>query len=127
MRQPVTMRVTNFDDKSLMMSMKTRQKHGSMLPNTIRCITCGPSNCGKTNVLMSMLESPHGLYFENVYVYSKSLQQLKYQYLEKLLAPIDEIGYFTFANNSDVIPPSESFPNSIFIIDDVACDKQGTI
>ena len=127
MRQPVTIRVTNFDDKSQMMSPKTRRRHGSMLPNTIRCLICGPSNCGKTNVLVSLLESPHGVRFENVYVYSKSLQQPKYQYLENLLTPIDEIGYFTFSNNSDVIPPNESLPNSIFIFDDVACDKQDTI
>ena len=127
MRQPMTIRVTNFDDKSQMMPSKTKRRHGSMLPNTIRCLICGPSNCGKTNVLVSLLESPHGVRFENVYVYSKSLQQPKYQYLENLLAPIDEIGYFTFSNNSDVIPPSESLPNSIFIFDDVACDKQDTI
>ena len=127
MRQPVTIRVSNFDDKSQMMPPKTRRRHGSMLPNTIRCLICGPSNCGKTNVLMSLLESPHGVRFENVYVYSKSLQQPKYQYLENLLTPIDEIVYFTFSNNSDVISPSESLPNSIFIFEDVACDKQDTI
>jgi len=39
-----------------------------MLPSIIRAIVCGPSNCGKTNVLISMLESPHGVRFENVYV-----------------------------------------------------------
>ena len=98
-----------------------------MLPNTLRSLICGPSDCGKTNVLVSLLESSHGVRFENVYVYSKSLQQPKYQYLENLLTPIDEIGYFTFSNNSDVIPPSESLPNSIFIFDDVTCDKQDTI
>lgn len=69
------------------------RKHGTLLPNTVRAIICGPSNCGKTNILISLLESPHGLRFENVYVYSKSLQQPKYQYLEKLLTPIDEIGF----------------------------------
>ena len=127
MRQPVTIRVTNFDDKSQMMSSKTRRRHGSMLPNTIRCLICGPSNCGKTNVLVSLLENPHGVRFENVYVYSKSLQQPKYQYLENLVTPINEIRYFTFSNNSDVIPPNKSLPNSIFIFDDVACDKQDTI
>ena len=40
---------------------------------------------------------------------------------------IDEIGYFTFFNNSDVVPPSEARPNSIFIFDDVACDKQDAV
>ena len=38
-----------------------------------------------------------------------------------------EIGYFTFSNNSDVVPPSEECPNSIFIFDDVACDKQNAV
>ena len=32
-----------------------------------------------------------------------------------------------FSNNSDVVPPSEARPNSIFIFDDVACDKQDTV
>jgi len=36
---------------------------------------------------------------------------------------IDEIGYFTFSNNSDVIPPNEARPNSIFIFDDVATSR----
>ena len=95
-----------------------------MLPNTIRSIVCGPSNCGKTNVLMSLLESPHGVRFKNVYVYAKSLQQPKYRYLEHLLGSMDEIGYFTFSSNSEVIPTTEALPNSIFVFDDVACDKQ---
>ncbi|XP_011698121.1 PREDICTED: uncharacterized protein LOC105456047 [Wasmannia auropunctata] len=98
-----------------------------MLPTSIRGIICGPSNCGKTNVLISLLESPHGVRFENVYIYSKSLQQPKYQYLESILSPIEEIGYFTFSNNSDVVPPNEALPNSIFVFDDVACDKQDVI
>jgi hypothetical protein len=59
-------------------------RHGRMLPNTIRGIICGSSNCGKTNVMLSLLESTHGVCFENVYVYSKLLHQPKYQYLEKL-------------------------------------------
>jgi len=61
-----------------------------------------------------------------MYVYSKSLQQPKYQYLENLLS-IDEIGYFTFSNNSDIVSPSEARPNSIFVFDDVACHKQDTV
>jgi len=48
--------------------------------------------------------------FENVYVYSKSLQQPKYRFLENLLAPIEEIGYFTFSNNNDVLLWNEVIP-----------------
>ena len=62
-------------------------------------------------------------------MYSKSLQQSKYRYLENLLAPIEEIGYFTFSNNNDVVSdsPNEALPNSIFVFNDVACDKQNAI
>jgi len=98
-----------------------------MLSSTIRVIICDPSNYGKTNILIILLGSPHGVRFENVYVYSKSLLQPKYQYLENLLSSIDEIGYFTFSNNSDVVPPSDAHPNSIFVFDDVAYDKQDTM
>ncbi|KAG5314838.1 GVQW3 protein, partial [Acromyrmex insinuator] len=103
------------------------EKTATSIATTIRAIICGPSNCGKTNVLISLLESPNGVRFENVYVYSKSLQQPKYRYLENLFTSIDEIGYFTFSNNSDIVPPSEAHPNSIFIFDDVACDKQDAV
>ncbi|KYN39371.1 hypothetical protein ALC56_06240 [Trachymyrmex septentrionalis] len=102
-------------------------RFGPLLSNTIRCIICGPSNCGKTNALISLIESPHGVRFENVYVYLKSLFQPKYRYLEELLESINGISYYAFSNNRDVIPPKEALPNSIFVFDDVACDNQNTI
>lgn len=101
------------------------QKHGPLLPSSVRCVICGPSACGKTNVMVSLLESPNGLRFENVYVYSKSLRQPKYQYLNKLFASVGEdVRYFAFSENTDVILPAEARPNSIFVFDDVACDEQ---
>jgi len=39
-----------------------------MLPISKCGIICAQSNCGKTNVLISLLESPYGVRFENVYV-----------------------------------------------------------
>jgi len=71
-RQIQTIRVTNFDDR-LIIEKKIR-KHENMLPISIRDIICGPSNCGKTNVLINLLENQHSVRFENVYIYSKSLQ-----------------------------------------------------
>jgi len=85
-RQARIMKVSNFDDR--LISEKKVRKHGNMLPTTIHGIVCGPSNCGNTNMLISLIESPYGVRFENVYVCSKSLQQPKYRYLENLLAPI---------------------------------------
>lgn len=125
-QQPYTIRVKNMDDKTQGVCEKAC-RHGKMLPNTIRGIICGPSNCGKTNVMISLLESPNGVRFENVYVYSKSLNQPKYRYLERLLGSIDEIGYFTFSDNNTIVPHSEALPNSVFVFDDIACDKQNAI
>ena len=113
--------VSNLDRKTRLMSDETVEeicRHGPLLPNTIRCIICGSSNYGKTNALISLIESPHDVRFENVYVYSKSLFQPKYQYLEELLESINGIGYHAFSNNRDVILLKE-VPNSIFVFDDV--------
>ena len=37
------------------------------------------------------------------------------------------MGYYTFSDNEDVIPPDSAKPNSIMIFDDVACEKQNNI
>lgn len=106
-----------------------QQQHhrGTLLPSTIRCIISGPSNCGKTNVMITLLENINGLRFENVYVYSKSLYQPKYEYLRNLLKPIKGISYYEFDDNHEIMHPSKANINSIFIFDDVACDKQSVI
>lgn len=103
------------------------KKHGELLPNTIRAVFCGPSNCGKTNALLSLIIHPNGLRFENIYLYSKSLNQPKYQYLEKLLKPLKDVNYYPFSENEQVIPVNDAKQNSLFIFDDVACEKQNNI
>ena len=104
-----------------------RKKHSLLLPNSIRGIIVGPSNCGKTNVMLTLIGHPNGLKFENVYIYSKSLHQPKYQYLQKVLEPIKGMGYYTYSDNSEVCPVDSVRKNSIFIFDDIACDKQDNI
>jgi len=47
--------------------------------------------------------------------------------VKNLLVPIEEIGYFTYSNNNDIVSLSETLSNSIFIFDDVVCDKQDAI
>lgn len=102
-------------------------KHGPLLPNTLRCIISGPSNCGKTNVLFNLLTNKHGLCFNNVYIFSKSLNQPKYQLLKKVLTDVKEIGYFTFNANVDIIPPHHAKPYSVFIFDDVSTENQNIV
>lgn len=103
------------------------KRHGPLLPDSIRGVFCGPSGCGKTNALISLLIHPNGLKFENVYIYSKSLNQPKYTFLQKLFEPIREIKYFTFSDCEQVISPDEAMPNSVMIFDDIACEKQNAL
>ena len=48
------------------MQAKSKRRHGELLPNNIRGIFCGPSNCGKTNALLTLITNPSGLKFENI-------------------------------------------------------------
>lgn len=124
-KQHNSLPVRNSD--TLCLQKINERKHSLLLPDSIRGIIVGPSNCGKTNVMVSLIEHPNGLKFQNVYVYSKSLNQPKYQYLEKILSSIKGIGYYAYADNTEICPVDEVQPNSIFIFDDVACDKQNNI
>lgn len=123
-KQNDTFTVNNVLEK---VEFKRSSRHGPLLPPSIRCIICGPSNCGKTNLMFSLLTESNGLKFANVYLYSKSLEQPKYKLLIKILSGIPEIGCFAFENSGDVLSPSEARPDSVIVFDDVACDDQGSI
>lgn len=103
------------------------KKHGPLLPNSIRAVFCGPSGCGKTNALISLIIHPNGLKFENIYIYSKSLNQPKYMFLKDLLQSINGMKYFAFNDGEQVISPDRALPNSLMIFDDIACEKQDSL
>lgn len=122
-KQQHSLEVINFDvdDKTQVC------RHGPLLPNSIRGIICGPSGSGKTNLIVTLLFDVNGLRFNNVYVYSKSLYQEKYQTLESTLKKAGNIGYFPYKDSDEIIDPNEALENSIFIFDDVACERQEKI
>lgn len=124
--QQQQLKVKNYD-KILCRDGEKSSKHGDLFPDSIRALIVGPSNCGKTNVMISLLEERTGLAFSNVYIYSKSLHQPKYEYLKILITKIKEIGFYTFADNCNVIPPSEAKPDSVFIFDDITSEKQDSV
>lgn len=103
------------------------KRHGDLLPSSIRCLIAGPSGCGKTNAMLSLVYDLNGLCFENIYVYSKSLYQPKYQTLEKILQGVKTIKYFPYNENTEILPPSDAQPNSIFIFDDIVCDNHDKV
>lgn len=121
--------INNFDSIDRLKINKKFKRHGELFPSSIRSIICGPSNCGKTNLILSLIVQPNGLRFQNVYVYSKSLHQAKYFFLKNILSNMqqDGVNYFEYSNNEDVISPSKSKANSVFIFDDIICEKQHTV
>lgn len=102
-------------------------KHGNLLPNTVRCIISGPSNCGKTNVVFNLITQPNGLKFNNVYIFSKSLNQPKYKLLDKVLTETSEVNFYKYSENDNIMEPNQANPYSIFIFDDVACENHNSI
>lgn len=128
-KQKITFNIVNLDKimKTNSESKKPTKTHGALLPSSIRCIICGPSNCGKTNCMLNLLFSPNGLHFKNVYVFSKSLNQPKYKFLKCVMKNIDDIGLYMFSENDEVLHPADIKPNSVMIFDDVACENQKNI
>lgn len=102
-------------------------KHGTLIPNTVRCIISGPSNCGKTNVVFNLITQPNGLKFNNVYIFSKSLNQPKYKLLDKILTETSEVNFYKYSENDSIMEPNQANPYSIFIFDDVACENHNSI
>ena len=126
-KQAVTLPIENFDDVDNEKNKKNITRHGNLLPNTIRAVFAGPSGCGKTNALLALLTHANGVRFENLYVYSKSLDQAKYKFLERLLQPLNGMGFFSFSEHENVISPDQALPDSIMIFDDIACEKQDNV
>lgn len=110
--------VENHDSPEELSRMK---KHGELLPDSIRCLVIGPSNCGKTNALLSLLIHPNGVRFQNIYLFSKSVDQPKYRKLREILEPLDEVNFFGSKNIDDLLSDNDKLlPDSVVVFDDLA-------
>lgn len=122
-KQPVSLEV----NKTRWECPPKKPRHSVLLPNTIRCIICGPSNCGKTNIMLSLILHKNGLKFKNLYIYSKTTFQPKYRFLKEVFSRIPQVNLFMFSDNKDVISPETALENSVIIFDDVTCENQVNI
>jgi len=98
--------------------------HGALFPKHIRGLICGPSGSGKTNLVFTILTEKNGLFYSNIYILSKSLEQTKYKLLKAIF---DKVGGLKskFIRNSEELPTVEECPpNTVIIIDDVLCLKE---
>lgn len=108
-------KVINYDAFS---DDNQHSRQGPNLPSDIRAIFAGSSNSGKTNLILSLLLSPHGISFKNIYLFSKTLEQPKYKFLKRVMDG-EAINFKQFSDGSEV----KEVPNHTVVIhDDVTFD-----
>ena len=76
------MEIPNYDISGEAADKKFKQLFPFMPSDTFRMLICGVSGCGKTNTLYHMLIKPL-LYYDEIYLYVRNLEQDKYQRLIK--------------------------------------------
>jgi len=118
------MRIPNYDTKRIDSNFKRLLSY--MPSNTFRMLMCGPTGCGKTNTLMHMIYNVR--YYDKIYLYSKNLDQPKYQGLLQTFAPISrECGYEVVGASNDQILPLEELDDKsqkVVTFDDFVCEKK---
>lgn len=114
-QQPSKLKVENFDEQN----QSERRRHGKLFPNQLRVLIAGPSGAGKTNILLSLIFEKHGVSFENIYIYSKTIDQPKYKLLKDVIKPLKGIDMY-MTNDLLAFPSTEEVKqNSLVIFDDV--------
>ncbi|CAH3179864.1 unnamed protein product [Porites lobata] len=98
-----------------------------MPSDTFRMLICGNSGSGKTNLLYHMLIKPL-LYFDEIYLYARNLEQDKYkQLMQKMRELSSKVGYeILHVSNDEITPVSEmdyEDNQKLVIFDDYVCDK----
>jgi len=100
---------------------------------SIRCLIVGPANCGKTNLLFNFILNDEMLNYDRLYIYSKTLSQPKYRFLQSLFEDVEqELGKrIAFFHNSqtELAAPEDLDPSyrNLVVFDDVLLDKQNNI
>ena len=106
---------------------KYKQLFPYMPSDTFRMLICGNSGSGKTNLLYHMLIKPL-LYYDEIYLYARNLEQDKYQNLiQKMRELSSKLGYeILHVSNDEITPVSEmdyEDNQKLVIFDDYVCDK----
>ena len=119
------MEIPNYDVDNKNKKFKYRF---SFMPNdTFRMLICGNSGSGKTNLLYHMLIQPL-LYYDEIHLYAKNLEQEKYQNLINKMNHISgKTGYDVMKVSNDAIIPIKDVGyednQKIIIFDDYVCEK----
>ena len=119
------MEIPNYD--SVTKNKKFKQLYSFMPHDTFRMLICGNSGSGKTNMLYHMLIVPL-LYFDEIYLYAKNLNQEKYQNLMNKMNEMSRtVGYDIMTVSNDKIIPINDIDyednQKLVIFDDYVCEK----
>ena len=119
------MKIPNYDPKFSTVK-HYKQGHPCMPTDVFRMLICGPSNSGKTNILLHMIYKL--LCYDKIYLFSKNLHQNKYQaLLQDFASKIDPaVGYQVIEAPGDEIIPLEELPvanQKIVVFDDLVCES----
>ena len=117
------MEIPNYDTDEL--DKKYKQLFPFMPSDTFRMLICG--NSGKTNLLYHMLIKPL-LYYDEIYLYARNLEQQKYQRLmQKMRELSHKLGHEILHVSNDEITPVKEMDyednQKLVIFDDYVCDK----
>ena len=106
---------------------KYKQLFPYMPSDIFRMLICGNSGSGKTNLLYHMLIKPL-LYFDEIYLYARNLEQDKYKKKKKKMRELSsKVGYeILHVSNDEITQVTEldyEGNQKLVIFDDYVCDK----
>jgi len=87
-----------------------------------RLIICGPTGCGKTNLLLNLIFQY--LYFNKLYVYAKMLDEDKYIYLQDVFEQMREKAEKIYGDQIDDLALFRSNLTDVDSVNDVDDRKQ---
>ena len=120
------MKFTYLSFPSVSSKSAYKQGHHCLPDDFFRMLICGPSNSGKTNLLLNMIYKL--LVFDKINLFSKNLHQYQYQgFLKEFAENINpKVGYEVIEAYNDEIIPLEELPvdkQKIVVFDDLLCEK----
>ena len=121
----IYMDIPNYDSGDKLDNGFT-QLHKFMPKNTFRMLIAGNSGSGKTNLLSHILQSPL-VYYDQIHLYAKNLDQDKYiNLIDKMNGISEHVGYPVLIASNDEIIPVDQLDNDmqrVVIFDDYVCEK----
>ena len=105
------MEIPNYD-VSKKSNNSFKQLYSYMPKNTFRMLLAGNSGSGKTNLLSHMLQYPL-IYYDQIHLYAKNLDQDKYQNLiDKMNGISQHVGYPVLVTSNDEILPVDQIQDT---------------